>query len=105
MNLRQRSVGTHPDPEDPYTVSRAGTDADTEEPYIVSRARRIDFLPNLVTAGNQFCGFMAIVQCIQARLAETAATGEYNGSPSHEHYELAVWFIFGAAAFDVLDGR
>src|SRR5687767_3146239 len=90
MNLRQRSVGTDGDPEDPYNVSRAS---------------RIYFLPNLMTAGNLFCGFMAIVQCIQARLAETAATGEYNGSTSHEHYKFAVWFIFGAAAFDALDGR
>ena len=58
-----------------------------------------------MTAGNLFCGFMAIVQCIQARLAETTVTGEYNGSTSHEHYKFAVWFIFGAAAFDALDGR
>jgi CDP-diacylglycerol---serine O-phosphatidyltransferase len=76
-----------------------------EDPYNVSQASRIYFLPNLMTAGNLFCGFMAIVECIQARLAETAATGEYNGSTSHEHYKFAVWFIFGAAAFDALDGR
>jgi CDP-diacylglycerol---serine O-phosphatidyltransferase len=90
MNPRRRSVGTDPDPEDPYNVSRAS---------------RIYFLPNLMTAGNLFCGFMAIVQCIQARLAETTPTGEYNGSTSHDHYKFAVWFIFGAAAFDALDGR
>jgi len=78
---------------------------DPEDPYNVSQASRIYFLPNLMTAGNLFCGFMAIVQCIQARLAETAASGEYNGSTSHEHYKFAVWFIFGAAAFDALDGR
>lgn len=76
-----------------------------EDPYNVTQASRIYFLPNLMTAGNLFCGFMAIVQCIQARLAETTFTGEYNGSTSHEHYKYAVWFIFGAAAFDALDGR
>ena len=79
--------------------------SDPEDPYNVSQASRIYFLPNLMTAGNLFCGFMAIVQCIQARLAETTASGEYNGSTSHEHYKFAVWFIFGAAAFDALDGR
>jgi CDP-diacylglycerol--serine O-phosphatidyltransferase len=84
---------------------RRSPTSDPEDPYSVAQASRIYFLPNLMTAGNLFCGFMAIVQCIQARLAETAATSEYNGSTSHEHYKFAVWFIFGAAAFDALDGR
>ena len=80
-------------------------DSDPADPYNVRQASRIYFLPNLMTAGNLFCGFMAIVQCIQARLAETAASGEYSGSTSAEHYKYAVWFIFGSAAFDALDGR
>src|SRR5438093_5797427 len=78
---------------------------DPENPYNVTQASRIYFLPNLMTAGNLFCGFMAIVQCLQARLAETSPTGEYMGSTNHEHYKFAVWFIFGAAGFDALDGR
>ncbi|MBI5692822.1 MAG: CDP-diacylglycerol--serine O-phosphatidyltransferase [Verrucomicrobia bacterium] len=76
-----------------------------DDPYSVTKASRIYFLPNLMTAGNLFCGFMAILQCIQARLAETSVTGQYGGSTSAEHYRYAVWFIFGAAAFDTLDGR
>lgn len=79
--------------------------ANREDPYNVTQASRIYFLPNLMTAGNLFCGFMAIVQCIQARLAETSPTLEYNGATNAEHYRFAVWFIFGAAAFDALDGR
>src|SRR5215212_1296028 len=78
---------------------------DPENPYNVTQASRIYFLPNLMTAGNLFCGFMAIVQCIQARLAETAPDGLYLGNSTPEHYRFAVWFIFGAAAFDTLDGR
>ena len=78
---------------------------DPDDPYTVNRASRIYFLPNLMTAGNLFCGFMAILQCIQARLAETSLTNEYNGSTNAEHYRFAVWFIFGAAGFDALDGR
>src|SRR3954466_5917355 len=78
---------------------------DPENPYNVTQASRIYFLPNLMTAGNLFCGFMAIVQCIQARLAETAAMGRAHNHTNGEHYKFAVWFIFGAAAFDMLDGR
>jgi len=76
-----------------------------EDPYNVTQASRIYFLPNLMTAGNLFCGFMAVVSCIHARLAETSATSEYLGSVPADHYRYAVWFILGAAAFDVLDGR
>ncbi len=76
-----------------------------EDPYNVTQASRIYFLPNLMTAGNLFCGFMAIVECIQARLAETSINLEYNNATNAEHYRYAVWFIFGAAAFDALDGR
>lgn len=77
---------------------------DPNNPYHVAQASRIYFLPNLMTAGNLFCGFVAVIQCIQARLAETAG-GEYLGHTSSQHYRSAVWFIFGAAAFDALDGR
>ncbi len=40
--------------------------AKREDPYNVTQASRIYFLPNLMTAGNLFCGFMAIINCIQA---------------------------------------
>jgi CDP-diacylglycerol--serine O-phosphatidyltransferase len=79
--------------------------AEREDPYNVKQASRIYFLPNLMTAGNLFCGFMAIVSCIQARLAETALTFEYRGQSNAEHYRNAVYLIFGAAGFDALDGR
>jgi len=84
------------------------TDADLaerEDPYNAAQASRIYFLPNLMTSGNLFCGFMAVVNCIHARLAETAEDGLYLDASSGDHYRYAVWFIFGAAAFDALDGR
>src|SRR6185295_15418867 len=34
-----------------------------------------------------------------------APGGEYLGATPSGHYRTAVWFIFGAAAFDTLDGR
>lgn len=85
--------------------SRADDLERREDPYNVTNASRIYFLPNLMTAGNLFCGFMAVVSCVHARLAETAMSGEYLGSNPGEHYRFAVWLILGAAAFDTLDGR
>jgi CDP-diacylglycerol---serine O-phosphatidyltransferase len=79
--------------------------AEREDPYNVTQASHIYFLPNLMTAGNLFCGFVAIVNCIQARLAETSPSGEYLGTSPADHYRLAVWFILGAALCDAMDGR
>jgi CDP-diacylglycerol--serine O-phosphatidyltransferase len=78
---------------------------ENEDPYNVTQASRIYLLPNMMTAGNLFCGFMSIVNCIQGRLAESSLTGAYLGLTAPDHYRYAVWFIFGAAAFDLLDGR
>jgi CDP-diacylglycerol--serine O-phosphatidyltransferase len=79
--------------------------AKREDPYNVTQASRIYFWPNLMTAGNLFCGFLAVINCIQARLAESAASGEYLGWSAAEHYRYAVYLILGAAVFDSLDGR
>jgi CDP-diacylglycerol--serine O-phosphatidyltransferase len=76
-----------------------------EDPYNVTQASHIYFLPNLMTAGNLFCGFMAVIYCIHARLAESAPSLLYQGTAAGEHYRYAVYFIFGAAVFDALDGR
>jgi CDP-diacylglycerol--serine O-phosphatidyltransferase len=69
----------------------------------VADASRIYFLPNLMTAGNLFCGFLAVIRCIQAKYVST-------GSEEHEAiaqawYTEAVWLILMAVIFDVLDGR
>jgi CDP-diacylglycerol--serine O-phosphatidyltransferase len=74
-----------------------------ENPYNVTQASRIYFLPNLMTAGNLFCGFVAVINCIQARL-ETVAPGTYAHTPG-QLYTHAVWFILAAVIFDSLDGR
>lgn len=78
-----------------------------DNPYNVTQASRIYFLPNLMTAGNLFCGFAAVIKCIQARLLTDA--GEY--AQSHAQlswtalYTQAVWLILLAVIFDSLDGR
>ncbi len=78
-----------------------------DNPYNVTQASRIYFLPNLMTAGNLFCGFGAVVRCIQARLITDA--GEYAQIHTHasamELYTQAVWLILAAVVFDSLDGR
>ncbi len=78
-----------------------------DNPYNVTQASRIYFLPNLMTAGNLFCGFVAVIKCIQARLITDG--GEY--ASLHPHlswialYTQAVWLILMAVVFDSLDGR
>ena len=78
-----------------------------ENPYNVTQASRIYFLPNLMTAGNLFCGFVAVINCIQARLIDD--NGVYavahSGHSPREYYLHAVWFILAAVVFDSLDGR
>lgn len=78
-----------------------------DNPYNVTQASRIYFLPNLMTAGNLFCGFVAVIKCIQARLVTD--TGEYAqihpAFSALELYTQAVWFILLAVVFDSLDGR
>lgn len=81
------------------------TQNDPTNPYHVTQASRIYFLPNLMTAGNLFCGFVAVINCIHARLAETAVDGLYLGLAPAAHYRYAVYCIFFGALFDLLDGR
>ena len=74
-----------------------------EDPYNVTQASRIYFLPNAMTAGNLFCGFVAIIKCIQAHYAMRGLS--VITPTANELFTEAVWFIFGAMAFDMLDGR
>ena len=64
------------------------------------QASKIYFLPNSMTAFNLFCGFLAVIRCIQARF-----TAEELGKSPAELYTQAVWLILAAVVFDILDGR
>lgn len=78
-------------------------DDDYEPPLDPTEASRIYFLPNLMTAGNLFCGFVSAIMCIQAHYAMRGSdviTADAAGL-----FKRAVWLIFGAMAFDALDGR
>ena len=67
-----------------------------------SQASRIYLLPNLFTAGNLFCGFMAIMKCIQARY--NVMLDDPFDNPAQLFTE-AVLFILGGMLCDSLDGR
>jgi CDP-diacylglycerol--serine O-phosphatidyltransferase len=61
-------------------------------------ASHIYLLPNSLTAGNLFFGFLAILRCIQANYAvESAQVVAY--------FNQAVWFILFAVICDALDDR
>jgi CDP-diacylglycerol--serine O-phosphatidyltransferase len=60
---------------------------------------KIYFLPNLMTAGNLFCGFVALTKIVEAH-PDTADYSEYS-----EKIKLALAFILLACIFDLFDGR
>jgi CDP-diacylglycerol--serine O-phosphatidyltransferase len=56
---------------------------------------KIYFLPNLMTGGNLFCGFVALTKIVQADIA----------SGNFRDIKVALIFILLACIFDLLDGR
>ncbi|MFM8809155.1 MAG: CDP-diacylglycerol--serine O-phosphatidyltransferase, partial [Chthoniobacterales bacterium] len=60
---------------------------------------KIYLLPNLMTAGNLFCGFAALINILDAVVQINA------GLDPAGKIHVAIWFILGACIFDLLDGR
>ena len=58
-------------------------------------ALKIYFLPNLLTAGNLFCGFVALTKIVEADI--------YDGN--YGQIKVALGFILLACIFDLFDGR
>ena len=56
---------------------------------------KIYFLPNLLTAGNLFCGFVALTKIVEADLSDVHFT----------QIKWALFFILLACIFDLFDGR
>src|SRR6516162_3032985 len=61
---------------------------------------KIYLLPNLMTAGNLFCGFAAALKILQGALLQVS-----NPDVASDLFHMAIWFILGAFVFDFLDGR
>src|SRR5467141_1884943 len=55
---------------------------------------KIYFLPNLLTAGNLFCGFVALTKIVEADLSQ-----------GFQQIKVALGFILLACIFDLFDGR
>ena len=69
---------------------------------------KIYLLPNLMTAGNLFCGFLATLKILEGTLAITTARmqGELAAMEAgNADFKFAIWCILGACIFDLLDGR
>ena len=56
---------------------------------------KIYILPNLLTAANLFCGFVALTKIVEANISG----GDF------AQVKVALWFIVLACIFDLLDGR
>lgn len=78
-------------------------DDDYEPPMDPAEASRIYFLPNLMTAGNLFCGFSACLRCIEANYVMRGMDALPPAAISN--FKWAVTYIFLAMGFDALDGR
>jgi len=63
---------------------------------------KIYLLPNLMTAGNLLCGFLAVLSIFEGMHGEITGLDK---SEIHDFYEKAIFFIFGSCLFDLLDGR
>lgn len=61
---------------------------------------KIYFLPNLFTAGNLFCGFVALTKIVEANL-----TPDVNGHVDWMPIKFALAAILLACIFDLFDGR
>src|ERR1051325_5593501 len=71
-------------------------DSPPAEPPSTTDARlKIYFLPNLFTAANLFCGFVALTKIVQANI-------EVDG---FKDIKVALFFILLACIFDLFDGR
>jgi CDP-diacylglycerol--serine O-phosphatidyltransferase len=75
---------------------------------------KIYLLPNLMTAGNLFCGFLATLKIVQGALAVSTAQivgtaqtmmAERALDAGNEYFKTAIWCILAACIFDLLDGR
>ncbi len=82
---------------------------DTEQPEPSPPANgerlHIYFLPNLMTAGNLLCGFLALTFIVQVVPDPAGSEGPVFSATDIEKIKNALWLILGAFVFDGLDGR
>jgi CDP-diacylglycerol--serine O-phosphatidyltransferase len=64
---------------------------------------KIYLLPNLMTAGNLFCGFAATLKILEG--AMLLAADPLAKVAAAENFRNAIWLILASCIFDLLDGR
>lgn len=64
---------------------------------------KIYFLPNLLTACNLFCGFVALTKIVAARIGPDLTPEQL--SHGYHNIKVALGFILLACIFDLFDGR
>src|SRR3954454_20625872 len=74
----------------------ANPDSQKPSPVAVDDKLKIYFLPNLLTAGNLFCGFLALTKIVEA----DPARSDFRSIIGH-----AIFLILLALIFDLFDGR
>ena len=73
---------------------------------------KIYLLPNLMTAGNLFCGFAAALKILEGTLITEKAAVTQNAAliaqaadAAAAQFHAAIWLILASCIFDLLDGR
>jgi CDP-diacylglycerol--serine O-phosphatidyltransferase len=68
---------------------------------------KIYLLPNLMTAGNLFCGFAAALKIVEGAMerAGTPLDPQEAFGLVTEKVHVAIWLILASCIFDLLDGR
>lgn len=71
---------------------------------------KIYLLPNLMTAGNLFCGFAASLKIVEGALIVAAAQLDQAALQAAQEaatnkFHTAIWLILASCIFDLLDGR
>lgn len=61
---------------------------------------KIYLLPNLMTAGNLFCGFAAALKILEGALVQAT-----DPAAAADKFHAAIWLILASCIFDALDGR
>lgn len=67
---------------------------------------KIYLLPNLMTAGNLFCGFAASLKIVESAMIFAGAGGTKVAlADASLQIQHAIWLILASCIFDLLDGR
>ena len=93
VNFRSNQPGEKP--KEPAKANGGAHSSPTPTPEDDNRLK-IYLLPNMMTAGNLLCGFVALTKIVEA---------DVNAANFNDTIRNALFFILLACVFDLLDGR